>query len=53
MTSFLAAYLTVWAFVAVYVLRLRANHQHMTRRIEALENLLNEQLEERPSSRAA
>jgi CcmD family protein len=53
MTSFVVAYLTVWAFVAVYVVRLRAGHQRLARRIQRLENLLSERTDESRVARAA
>ena len=53
MTSFVTAYLIVWAFVAAYVLRLRADQQRLTRRIQALEDLLNEGARECRPVRAA
>lgn len=53
MASFVAAYVIVWAFAALYVLRLRTAHQRNLRRLEALERLLDERLSEGSHSRAA
>lgn len=53
MASFVTAYLIVWAFVAVYVLRLRSQHQRLTRRIQALEHMLEERTDECRHSHAA
>jgi len=53
MTAFVTAYSIVWAFVALYVFRLRAAHQRTVRRLETLERLLDERDLEGAHSRAA
>ncbi len=53
MASFVTAYLIVWVFTALYVLRLRAAQQRTLRRLETLERLLDEGLPQSGHSRAA
>ncbi len=53
MTAFVIAYSIVWGFVALYVLRLRTAHQRTIRRLETLEQLLDDRDSESGHSRAA